>query len=48
MEKEIGGEEFIWSLNNIKCKISNEAVSKEFMEKNGINPEWLVIIDDGK
>jgi hypothetical protein len=40
-------EDFQWSLENPVCNKAHQTVSKEFMELNRVQPEWLAIVQEG-
>lgn len=37
-----------WTLKNKECRISEDVISKKFMQENGIEAYWRVIIQSGK
>ena len=47
IEKTMQNKDFIWSPENPLRKKAQQIVSKEFMEINGVQGDWLAIVQDG-
>ena len=47
IEKTMQNKDFIWSPENPLRKKAHQIVSKEFMEINGVQGDWLAIVQDG-
>ena len=47
IEKTMQNKDFIWSPENPLRKKAHQIVSKEFMEINSVQGDWLAIVQDG-